>query len=161
MKAPLRKVPLENIPVHPEMTKSTLRDSALEENPSFSLRATSHRRPAIRRDIAALFKLFDADENTRSAILIDLYFNTLAATKVNTESPPRGWRSSRLAREGDGELQTIGNCPEFFKLLMLQSTCTGRRMLRHIHLRRDKEMNYYMLSTYFRHQAVPVRVRSW
>ena len=37
MKAPLRKVQLENIPVHPEMTKEYAPgDSALEENPSFS-----------------------------------------------------------------------------------------------------------------------------
>ena len=37
MKAPLRKIQLENIPVHPEMTKEYAPgESALEENPSFS-----------------------------------------------------------------------------------------------------------------------------
>ena len=67
-----------------------------------------------------MFKLFDADENTRSAILIDLYFNTLAyATKsgFNTEKSSTWLAIVKAVHEkATGELQTIGNSFEFFKL---------------------------------------------
>ena len=117
----------------------------------------SHRHPfAIRRDIAALFKLFDADENTRSAILIDLYFNTLAyATKsgFNTEKSSTWLAIVKAVHEkATGELQTIGNSFEFFKLLMLQSSVHRPPYSLGIFTYAEmKDLTEYMLSTYFRH----------
>ena len=131
MTAPIRKVQLENIPVNPGMTKEYAPGfhPRSDRPPSFSRtsRRSSHRPSfAIRRDIAALFKLFDADENTRSAILVDLYFNTLAyATKsgFNTEKSSTLLAIVKAVHEkATRELQTIGNSFEFFKLLMLQSS---------------------------------------
>ena len=103
-----------------------------------------------------MFKLFDADENTRSAILIDLYFNTLAyATKsgFNTEKSSTWLAIVKAVHEkATGELQTIGNSFEFFKLLMLQSSVHRPPYSLGIFTYAEmKDLTEYMLSTYFRH----------
>ena len=161
MTAPIRKVQLENIPVNPGMTKEYAPGfhPRSDHPPSFSRtsRRSSHRPSfAIRRDIAALFKLFDADENTRSAILVDLYFNTLAyATKsgFNTEKSSTLLAIVKAVHEkATRELQTIGNSFEFFKLLMLQSSVHRPPYSLGIFTFAEmKDLTEYMLSTYFRH----------
>ena len=103
-----------------------------------------------------MFKLFDADENTRSAILVDLYFNTLAyATKsgFNTEKSSTLLAIVKAVHEkATRELQTIGNSFEFFKLLMLQSSVHRPPYSLGIFTFAEmKDLTEYMLSTYFRH----------
>ena len=104
-----------------------------------------------------MFKLFDADENTRSAILIDLYFNTLAyATEggFNTEKVLHvvGDRQGCAREGGRGGRQTIGNSFEFFKLLMLQSSVHRPPYSLGIFTYAEmKDLTEHVLSTYFRH----------